>query len=160
MQYEKWKNSDLANDIVAAYKKEADDKNMKTKLEQQYNQYEGSNTYDYDQHASDSQNQQTPVWKDIKGDTDIFAEVGQKLSFNIYDTKLEHPETISDCKIVITRTNDNEESVKEYSLLDNNLLLIDESEIKVTNFVYIDGEAVELTEEQMKYLAEEGVLND
>lgn len=131
---------------------------MKTKLEEKYDQYEMEATCD--QHILDSQNQKTPVWKEIKGDTDIIAEVGQKLSFNIYDTKLEHPETISDYKIVITRTNDNEESVKEYSLLDNNLLLIDESEIKVTNFVYMDGEAIELTKEQMKYLAEEGVLND
>lgn len=133
---------------------------MRTILEQQYNQYEANDTYDYDQHVLDSQNQKTPVWKEIKGDTDIIAEVGQKLSFNIYDTKLEHPESISDCKIVITRTKNNEESVKEYSLLDNNLLLIDESEVKVTNYVYIKGEAIELTEEQMKYLVEESVLND
>lgn len=133
---------------------------MRTILEQQYNQYEANDTYDYDQHVLDSQNQKTPVWKEIKGDTDIIAEVGQKLSFNIYDTKLEHLESISDCKIVITRTRNNEESVKEYSLLDNNLLLIDESEVKVTNYVYIKGEAIELTEEQMKYLVEESVLND
>ena len=130
---------------------------MRTILEQQY---EANDTYDYDQHVLDSQNQKTPVWKEIKGDTDIIAEVGQKLSFNIYDTKLEHPESISDCKIVVTRTKNNEESVKEYSLLDNNLLLIDESEVKVTNYVYIKGEAIELTEEQMKYLVEESVLND
>lgn len=133
---------------------------MRTILEQQYNQYEANDTYDYDQHVLDSQNQKTPVWKEIKGDTDIIAEVGQKLSFNIYDTKLEHLESISDCKIVITRTRNNEESVKEYSLFDNNLLLIDESEVKVTNYVYIKGEAIELTEEQMKYLVEESVLND
>ena len=133
---------------------------MRTILEQQYNQYEANDTYDYDQHVLDSQNQKTPVWKEIKGDTDIIAEVGQKLSFNMYDTKLEHLESISDCKIVITRTKNNEESVKEYSLLDNNLLLIDESEVKVTNYVYIKGEAIELTEEQMKYLVEESVLND
>ncbi|MDO7864861.1 hypothetical protein Q5427_11225 [Brochothrix thermosphacta] len=133
---------------------------MRTILEQQYNQYEANDTYDYDQHVLDSQNQKTPVWKEIKGDTDIIAEVGQKLSFNIYDAKLEHLESISDCKIVITRTKNNEESVKEYSLLDNNLLLIDESEVKVTNYVYIKGEAIELTEEQMKYLVEESVLND
>ena len=133
---------------------------MRTILEQQYNQYEANDTYDYDQHVLDSQNQKTPVWKEIKGDTDIIAEVGQKLSFNIYDAKLEHLESISDCKIVITRTKNNEESVKEYSLLDNNLLLIDESEVKVTNYVYIKGESIELTEEQMKYLVEESVLND
>lgn len=128
-----------------------------TKLDSNYNQYEMETTYH--QHVLDSQNQKTPVWKEIKGDSPSIAEIGQTLSFNIYDTKLEHPDSITGYSISIEREYNGKTIVTTYSSSLGNAALIDNEDTRVTNFVYIDGESVELTDEEKDRLCEESVLN-
>lgn len=128
-----------------------------TKLEKKYSQYEMETTYH--QHKLDSINQKTPVWKEIKGDSPSIAEIGQTLSFNIYDTKLEHPESITGYSISIEREYNGKTIVTTYSSSLGNAALTDNENTRVTNFVYIDGESVELTDEEKDRLCEESVLN-
>lgn len=125
-------------------------------LKEKYIEYEEG--VSYIQHKHDSNNQQTPVWKEINGNSNTTIEIGQTLSFNIYDTEIEHPECIVDYSLVIARDYNGKISRKTYTYSNNNIAIIDNEETRITNFAYINGQSIELTEEQIAYLREESVF--
>ncbi|WP_413505819.1 hypothetical protein [Brochothrix thermosphacta] len=103
-------------------------------------------------------NQKTPVWKEINCNTDAVVEVGQQLSFNIYDTEIEHPESIVDYTLTVARDYNGKISRKTYSKDKNSIAIIDNEETRITNFAYINGQSIELTDEQIEYLKEESIF--
>lgn len=125
-------------------------------LEEKYTKYE--NDVSYEQHKIDSANQKTPVWKEINGNSNAPIEIGQTLSFNIYDTELEHPESIIDYSLVVARDYNGKISRKTYTYSNNSIAIIDNEETRITNFAYINGQSIELTEEQIAYLREESIF--
>ena len=137
--YEKFLASEKSNTLAEAYEK-----------------YE--NDVSYEQHKIDSANQKTPVWKEINCNTDAVVEVGQTLSFNIYDTEIEHPECIVDYSLTVAREYNGKISRKTYSKDKNSISIVDNEETRITNFAYINGQSIELTEEQIAYLREESVF--
>lgn len=125
-------------------------------LTEAYTKYE--NDVSYEQHKHDSNNQQTPVWKEINGNSNTTIEIGQTLSFNIYDTEIEHPECIVDYSLVIARDYNGKITRKTYAKDKNNVAIVDNEGTRITNFAYINGQSIELTDEQIKYLIEESVF--
>ncbi|SPP28854.1 hypothetical protein [Brochothrix thermosphacta] len=137
--YEKFLASEKSNTLAEAYEK-----------------YEDS--VSYEQHKIDSANQKTPVWKEINGNSSAPVEVGQTLSFNIYDTEIEHPESIIDYTLTVAREYNGKISRKTYSKDKNSISIVDNEETRITNFAYINGQSIELTEEQIAYLREESIF--
>ena len=125
-------------------------------LEEKYTKYEAG--VNYEQHKIDSANQKTPVWKEINGNSNAPIEIGQTLSFNIYDTELEHPESIIDYTLTVAREYNGKISRKTYTYSNNSIAIIDNEETRITNFAYINGQSIELTEEQIAYLREESIF--
>ncbi|ODJ53129.1 hypothetical protein BFR40_00490 [Brochothrix thermosphacta] len=125
-------------------------------LAEAYTKYE--NDVSYEQHKIDANNQKTPVWKEINCNTDAVVEVGQQLSFNIYDTEIEHPESIVDYTLTVARDYNGKISRKTYSKDKNSIAIIDNEETRITNFAYINGQSIELTDEQIEYLKEESIF--
>lgn len=125
-------------------------------LEEKYTKYE--NNVSYEQHKIDSANQKTPVWKEINGNSNAPIEIGQTLSFNIYDTELEYPESIIDYSLVVARDYNGKISRKTYTYSNNSIAIIDNEETRITNFAYVNGQSIELTEEQIAYLREESIF--
>lgn len=137
--YEKFLASEKSNTLAEAYEK-----------------YEDS--VSYEQHKIDANNQKTPVWKEINCNTDAVVEVGQTLSFNIYDTEIEHPESIVDYTLTVAREYNGKKTRKTYAKDKNNVAIVDNEGTRITKFAYINGQSIELTDEQIKYLIEKSVF--
>lgn len=137
--YEKFLASEKSNTLTEAYAKYEDN-------------------VSYEQHKIDANNQKTPVWKEINGNSNAPIEIGQTLSFNIYDTEIEHPESIIDYTLTVAREYNGKITRKTYSKDKNSISVVDNEETRITNFAYIHGQSIELTEEQIEYLKEESIF--